>query len=357
MGRLRSTDRRRTAAAWLLACVVSACAGVAAGWQLLGPAPAAGGGEVQRLTYTVQEGSVGRTASYTAHAARERVPLGVVPGGGVITGHGAARGELVEPGAVLLRVDERPVVALLGAVPSYRDLQEGDAGEDVRQLQAYLRDAGHLRAQADGVLGPSTVRAVRAWQRSLGVAPDGVVRAGDVVFTSALPAWVELGDDVGIGARVEAGADLGVAQVGDPAFALVAEEGQRRLPGPGETVTVVVGETRWAAATGTAIADADGRLTVPLAGPDGGPVCADACGLVPLSEGVAVLTAEVVVVPEASGMVVPVAALRTGPGGAVSVELASGAEAAVRVLAADGGLAVVEGLSAGQVLVMFAEEP
>lgn len=354
MGRVRRAGRPRgTVAAWSLACVAATGAGVVAGWQLLGPSPVPAEDGATRLTYRVQDGSVGRTASYTAHASREQVPLGVASGSGVVTGHGPRPGEVVESGTVLLRVDERPVVVLDGEVPSYRDLALGDTGEDVRQLQLHLRAAGLLTAAADGDLGPSTVRAVRSWQRSLGVPPDGVVRAGDVVFTPALPAHVELDEAVGVGVPIRPGAPLGTAWAGDPEIALVAEDGQRRLPEPGDQVVVVLGDARWPAVTGPAVTDATGRVTVPLHAPDGGAVCGAQCAAVPSSTGVAVLTAEVVVVPEARGPVVPVAALRTDPGGEVSVALDTGAEVVVRVLADDGGRAVVEGVVAGQVLVLF----
>jgi hypothetical protein len=48
-------------------------------------------------------------------------------------------GDEVKAGTVLLEVSGRPMIALEGAVPAYRDLQEGDTGPDVEQLQLALQ--------------------------------------------------------------------------------------------------------------------------------------------------------------------------------------------------------------------------
>ncbi|MCC3762834.1 hypothetical protein K3N28_07085 [Glycomyces sp. TRM65418] len=48
-------------------------------------------------------------------------------------------GDEVRAGTVLLEVSGRPMIALEGAVPAYRDLQEGDTGPDVEQLQLALQ--------------------------------------------------------------------------------------------------------------------------------------------------------------------------------------------------------------------------
>jgi hypothetical protein len=48
-------------------------------------------------------------------------------------------GDEVKAGTVLLEVSGRPMIALEGDVPAYRDLQEGDEGPDVEQLQLALQ--------------------------------------------------------------------------------------------------------------------------------------------------------------------------------------------------------------------------
>ncbi len=48
-------------------------------------------------------------------------------------------GDEVKAGTVLLEVSGRPMIALDGDVPAYRDLKEGDTGPDVEQLQLALQ--------------------------------------------------------------------------------------------------------------------------------------------------------------------------------------------------------------------------
>ena len=47
----------------------------------------------------------------------------------------ATKGQEIEPGQRVLEVAGRPVLALVGSTPAYRDLRPGDQGDDVRQLE------------------------------------------------------------------------------------------------------------------------------------------------------------------------------------------------------------------------------
>jgi peptidoglycan hydrolase-like protein with peptidoglycan-binding domain len=67
----------------------------------------------------------------------------------------------VRPGSVLLEVSGRPLIALPGTVPAYRDLRPGDDGTDIGQLQAALRSLGYYHGgDSAGHFGPGTKRAV-----------------------------------------------------------------------------------------------------------------------------------------------------------------------------------------------------
>lgn len=71
-----------------------------------------------------------------------------------------------------------------GAAPSLQlqqgdELSEGDSGPRVRRLQRALAELGYDVAP-DGVFGPGTTAAVRAFQEEAGVAADGVVGASTV---------------------------------------------------------------------------------------------------------------------------------------------------------------------------------
>ena len=58
-------------------------------------------------------------------------------------------GDKVGCGDVLYRVDDDPVLLLCGAVPAYRDLDDGDEGNDVRQLNRNLHELGYATATID----------------------------------------------------------------------------------------------------------------------------------------------------------------------------------------------------------------
>jgi len=90
--------------------------------------------------------------------------------------------EPLERGDELYRLNERPVILLLGAVPMYRDLAPGQSGIDVRQLEANLAKLGYARFTVDNAYTASTAAAVRAWQADAGADQTGTVARGDVVF-------------------------------------------------------------------------------------------------------------------------------------------------------------------------------
>ncbi|GAA3501830.1 hypothetical protein GCM10019016_089370 [Streptomyces prasinosporus] len=92
-------------------------------------------------------------------------------------------GRTFEAGRVLVEVSGRPVFALPGKLPVYRDLKPGTHGDDVRQLQRALRSLGHSTgSDASGAFGPGTKRAVAALYAALGYEPlpaSGVARGAD----------------------------------------------------------------------------------------------------------------------------------------------------------------------------------
>lgn len=84
-------------------------------------------------------------------------------------------GHQVACGDVLYRVDDKPVVLLCGTVPAYRDLHEGDAGNDVRELNQNLGTA------AGDTFTSETEKAVEMLQQDKGLPVSGVLRIGDAV--------------------------------------------------------------------------------------------------------------------------------------------------------------------------------
>ena len=52
--------------------------------------------------------------------------------------------------------------------------KQGSRGDMVRQIQTRLKEAGFLTDKVDGIYGPKTQAAVRAYQRSRGLTVDGI---------------------------------------------------------------------------------------------------------------------------------------------------------------------------------------
>jgi hypothetical protein len=128
-------------------------------------------------------------------------------------------GDKVDCGDVLYRVDEHPVLLLCGAVPAYRALHAGDAGQDVRQLNGNLHELGY-DAQArvhieptEGDFTGKTKKALEVLQRSKGLAVTGVLASSDTVF---LPVSVRIAKVSG-----EPGAS---AQPGAPILSATSDE-------------------------------------------------------------------------------------------------------------------------------------
>lgn len=117
----------------------------------------------------------------------EITPISGDTGRAVVTGVRVAPGDRFDAGTVLVEVSGRPVFALVGEVPAYRDLRPGTSGRDVAQLQAALAELGYQVGDVDGEFGGSTKQAVAAFYTQLGYeAPI----AGDQAAVTAADAAV-----------------------------------------------------------------------------------------------------------------------------------------------------------------------
>lgn len=92
-----------------------------------------------------------------------------------------AAGDKVGCGDVFYRVDDKPVLLLCGDVPAYRELHEGDAGNDVRQLNANLRRLGHDADAGDHFTG-KTRAGLAALQRARGAEATGKLTRAGAIF-------------------------------------------------------------------------------------------------------------------------------------------------------------------------------
>ena len=72
---------------------------------------------------------------------------------------------------MLVEVAGRPVIALPGETPAYRDLRPGAVGDDVAQLQWGLNELGYSLPEVDGVFGEGTKQAVTRFYQDRGYQP------------------------------------------------------------------------------------------------------------------------------------------------------------------------------------------
>ncbi|GAA2620922.1 peptidoglycan-binding protein [Dactylosporangium fulvum] len=97
----------------------------------------------------------------------------------------AAPGTVLRRGDIAFRVDDQPIVMLLGEIPAYRDLAVNVKGPDVKQFKENLRALGYRGFTVDSVFDGSTAVAVKQWQKKLGLAETGVVELGRVAYLAA----------------------------------------------------------------------------------------------------------------------------------------------------------------------------
>ncbi|WP_405786574.1 HlyD family secretion protein [Streptomyces sp. NBC_00029] len=196
--------RRRWVAAMAVGAVLAAAAGVGASTVIKSPAQAAaeaGPPPADVLTAVVERRVLTETLVLRGKVtADQTIPVtpAVNAGAGaarpVVTKVAVAAGDTVAAGRVLLEVSGRPVFALEGGLPVYRDLKPGAEGDDVAQLQHALGRTGHgTGSDRRGVFGAGTKAALTAFYASIGYDPlpaqaDGggaAVKAAEETVTGA----------------------------------------------------------------------------------------------------------------------------------------------------------------------------
>jgi hypothetical protein len=309
-------------------------------------------------SYVVAEGSVGRSLTFTATAEWDLVPFGQNAAGGVVTSVEVEPGEMVTAGDVLFTVGLRPVVVAVGSVPMFRSLAVETEGPDVAQLQQLLSELGHFGGEVDGLFYSATRTAVRAWQEELGVASTGVVEVGDIVFVPELPVPVVLNEAVFAGARLAGGEPAVQAILADPVFRIPLSIEQADLVPLSADVSVTYPDGVWPARIDRAVERVEfGQLDLFLTALDGTSVCGDECRRwVQLTDRTD-FRAEVVVIPETTGPVVPVGAISVGAGNEALLNMADGSVREVRVVKSANGLAVVEGVEVGAEILLPVQVP
>lgn len=327
--------------------LVTAAAG---GWALRAilatPEPPVG--DIAVTTVAVREGTVGQTFTLNASASWSAATAGRNRASGTVTAVWLRSAATAKSGARLYAVNLRPVVAITGTTPMFRDLMVGARGPDVRQLERLLTQKRYLAA-ADSRFTSATAAAVKRWQRSIGITPDGVVRLGDVVFLRSLPARLGLDRAIRTGAQLSGGE--GITTFGEPGFVVRAtrEQATRMAIGNPVTITSPKGK-RWRAQVAQTRATTDDNFEVALAPINRETsICGSDCAELP-TRAKSLLVAAIEVVKPTTGLIVPASAVVTDAAGATLAITADGTRTPVTVRITVGGQSVVTGLRVGQLV-------
>ncbi len=95
------------------------------------------------------------------------------------------QGEDVVEGNPVIEVSGRPILALEGELPMYRDLRPGAEGPDVLQLEEGLARLGFLASQPDEIYSDDTETAITQWYESVGYRPNGASGADEAQLDAA----------------------------------------------------------------------------------------------------------------------------------------------------------------------------
>lgn len=195
-------SRRRWVGGVAVGAVVLSTLSVGIGQQIKSPAqaiadssPPAPSVLTAPVEYRVLETSVMLRGTVTAAQSVDVIPTGGAPdaASAVVTKQPVTVGQDIRAGQLLLEVSGRPVIALKGRLPVYRDLKPGADGDDVAQLQSALRQMGHgVGGDPRGHFGAGTKSALTDFYKKRGyeprpAAPEGesdVSRATDVVVAA-----------------------------------------------------------------------------------------------------------------------------------------------------------------------------
>jgi peptidoglycan hydrolase-like protein with peptidoglycan-binding domain len=264
--------KRRT---WLLAAAAALVAVTATGGVVIASGPTRTTPTAQESstnTATVERGTlsamVSQSGTLTYRAQPNGSPYPVInQARGTYTGL-PADGDGVTCGDVLYRVDGKPVLALCGTVPAYRDLRGGLVGDDVRQLNANLRKLGYDTAAGvalgadDNAFTWKTQQALRVLQHAKGVDLTGKLDLDDAIF---LPESVRIAKVTGeLGGPAQPGALVAQATSDTPEVQVALDPSQQGEVNKGDRARITLPGNR--SVTGTV--DRLGRVAQVPAGQD-----------------------------------------------------------------------------------------
>jgi peptidoglycan hydrolase-like protein with peptidoglycan-binding domain len=331
---VRWTATTKVITALLIVSVASAALGFAAGQWIRSPQQVAADAAPpppSEITASVEVGAIQRdfivTGEVTLGNSVELTPAVVDGGSGVVTGAPLSAGDVVRPGTVLLEVADRPAILLSGAVPLLRDLKVGDTGADVVRFQQALTAAGQAVADREGYFGYSTHLALRAIYKAAGYDPP--LQEGSY-YATALRSELIFAPDAASGRVVSTEAKLG-QPIKAPAITITTTPLKVLLRlQPSESAQMSVGATAEVtgdkleapipasvASIGQSTKAEDGTFYIPVDVAVSAELPTDSLGA----------KANVRVAPDTEstdGLLVPLAALQSKPGGVTTVTIVEG---------------------------------
>ncbi|MGW3324345.1 peptidoglycan-binding protein [Streptomyces virginiae] len=184
--------RRRLLLGIALAAVTVSGTGLAAATAIKSPAELAARTRPPApdvLTAPVTRQALSQTVvlrgSVTSGQSVDVAPMGATGAKPVITKVPLKVGDQIKAGQPFLEVSGRPVFALPGELPVYRDLKPGARGEDVKQLKQALRQLGFDPGGSSVVFDAGTSRAVESFYAKLGYDPVPALPDGAAQVTAA----------------------------------------------------------------------------------------------------------------------------------------------------------------------------
>lgn len=231
--------------------------------------------------------------------------------------------QVVREGEVVFRVGtatqgDLAAVLFYGSTPAYRNLQPGESGPDVAQLNHALARLGYLHGGASADFTAATTQAVKDLQKGLGEPETGELLLGQAVF---LPTALRVTSvTLTLGAAASQGQAVLAATSDQPQVVAQIDASLQNDVKAGEPVTITLPDESTLSGTVASISEAppSGNSSTPATELDITPgKGADLRLLNGASVNVAVTTQRV-----EDALAVPVTALLAEPGGGYAVELA-----------------------------------
>ena len=103
---------------------------------------------------------------------------------GVVTWLPAA-GTVIHAGDRLYEIGDDSAYLMRGSIPAWRTFEpDMSKGSDVQQLQSALQAMGYFSLEPDGTFGWWTTKAIKAWQKDVGLEQNGTLPLGRSVFVT-----------------------------------------------------------------------------------------------------------------------------------------------------------------------------